>query len=245
MRQLCPIGQSIAENYCLVVPKERLMYSFGHAYIVINMWCQESVMYQMYRTDSRHIRWLYLFLGGFFAGVLVLNIWRNFFLQDMEFLSAASLSRLKFLEVDGGTFFRYVLRERLGAAVLLCLLATTYIGTIVLSAYALWMGTMAGIFLSVASIRYGIWGIVLVLVSVLPQYILLVPAYIMLMDWCCCLNMSLYHPERLGEIGYGRGKQYFIKKIPRFLVLFLVLIVGSALESYVNPMLLSVFLKIF
>ena len=31
--------------------------------------------------------WLYLFLGGFLAGVFVINIWRNLFLQDMELLN--------------------------------------------------------------------------------------------------------------------------------------------------------------
>lgn len=202
-------------------------------------------MYRAYGTDSRHIRWLYLFLGGFFAGVFILNIWRGSFLQDMELLSAASLSRLRYLEVDEGAFCRYVLRERMEVAILLSLLATTYIGAIVLSAYALWMGTLAGIFLSVASIRYGIRGIVLVLVSVLPQYLLLVPACIILMDWCYCLNMALYHPERLGDVGYGRGKQYLIRKIPRLLILIGIIIIGSVIESYVNPMLLSAFLKIF
>ena len=202
-------------------------------------------MYRVYGADSRHISWLYLFLGGFFVGVFVLNIWRNSFLQDMEFLCAACLSRLRYLDVDGGAFFRYVLRERMGAVILLCLLATTYVGTVVISAYALWMGAMAGIFLSVASIRYGIRGIALVLVSVLPQYLLLVPAYIMLMDWCYCLNMALYHPERLNEAGYVRGKQYLMRKIPRLLILTGIVITGSVMESYVNPSLLSGFLKIF
>lgn len=221
------------------------MYFSGHAYIVKTESVGKQIMYQTYGTDSRHIRWLYLFLGGFCAGVLVLNIWRSYFLQDMELLSASSLSRLKFLEVDGKAFFGYVLRERLGTAVLLCLLATTYIGGPAVSAYALWMGIMAGIFLSVASVRYGLRGIVLVLVSVLPHYLLLVPACIMLMDWCCYLNMAMYHPERLGEAGYGRRKQFLFRKIPRLLMMAGILIAGSAVESYVNPMLLSAFLKIF
>lgn len=202
-------------------------------------------MYQGYGMGSRRMRWLYLFLGGFLAGVLASNIWKTDFLQGMELLSAASLSRLRFLEVDGSAFFRYVLKERLGTAVLLCLLATTYVGTAAVSAYAFWMGGMAGIFLSVASIRYGIRGIALVLVSVLPQYLLLVPACILLMDWCCGLNMALYHPERLAETGYGRGKPYLVKIIPKLLTAAGILIAGSVLESYVNPMLLSVFLKIF
>lgn len=227
------------------VRKERSMYFSGHAYIVKNMGCQETVMYQIYGMDSRHIRWLYFFLGGFLAGILILNIWRDSVVQDMEFLSAASLSRLKFLEVDGKAFFRYVLQERLGTAALLCLLATTYIGAVSVSAYALWMGTMAGIFLSVASIRYGIRGIALALVSMMPHYLLLVPVCIMLMDWCYHLNMALYHSERLAESGYGRGKQYLIKEIPRLLVIAGVLIGESVVESYVNPVLLSGFLKIF
>ena len=225
--------------------KERSMYFSGHAYIVKNMGCQEAVMYRIYGMDSRHIRWLYFFLGGFLAGILLLNIWRDSFLQDMEFLSVASLSRLKYLEVDGKAFFRYVLRERLGTAVLLCLLATTYIGAVSVSVYALWMGTMAGVFLSVASIRYGIRGIALALVSMMPHYLLLVPVSIMLMDWCYHLNMALYHPERLAEAGYGRGKQYLIKEIPRLLVIVGILIVESVAESYVNPVLLTGFLKIF
>ncbi len=239
LRQLCLTGSSTARL------KDGGMYFPGHAYIVKNMRRREAVMYQIYGMDSRHIRWLYFFLGGFFAGILVLNIWRDSFLQDMEFLSAASLSRLKFLEVDGGAFFRYVLRERLGTAILLCLLATTYAGAVSVSAYALWMGTMAGVFLSVASIRYGIRGIALALVSMMPHYLLLVPAYIMLMDWCCHLNMALYHSDRLAEAGRGRGKQYLIRDIPRLLVILGILIAGGVAESYVNPVLLSAFLKIF
>ena len=63
--------------------------------------------------------------------------------------------------------------------------------------FALWAGTMAGVFLSVASIRYGMKGIALVLAGILPQYLLLVPACIMLMNWCYKICTALYHPENL------------------------------------------------
>ena len=202
-------------------------------------------MHQGYGTDSRRISWLYLFLGGFLIGILVLNIWRDFFLQDMELLNVASLSRIRYMEVDSGTFLLYVLKERMGIVVLLCLLATTYLGTVAVSVYALGMGTMAGVVLSVASIRYGLKGILLILISVFPQYLLLVPGCIMLMEWCCRLCTLLYHPERMGDMGYGTRKQHLLRRVVQLLVIVGILLLGSVLESYANPVLLSGFLKIF
>ena len=202
-------------------------------------------MHQIYRTDSRHTSWLYLFLGGFLIGVFAMNIWKNLFLQDMELLNAASLSRLRYLEVDGGAFFLYVLKERIGTALFLCILATTYIGIYAVPLFALWMGAMAGIFLSVASIRYGLKGIVLIAAGILPQYLLLVPACVMLMNWCYQLSAALYHPERAADLRYGTKKQYLLRKAAQLLVILGAVMIGSAIESYINPMLLSAFLKIF
>lgn len=195
--------------------------------------------------NSRHISWLYLFLGGFLAGILMINIWRNAFFGEMDLLSAASLSRLKYLDINGRSFLAYILRERLGTVVLLCLLATTYAGTVAIALYAGWMGMMAGVFLSIAAMRYGIKGIFLILAGILPQYLLLVPAYIMLMKWCYQMCTGLYYPHKVYEDGYGVKRQYFMKKILQLLIILLVVIIGSMVESYVNPILISRFLKIF
>ena len=166
-------------------------------------------------------------------------------MQDMELLNAASLSRLRYLEVDGGSFFLYVLKERIGTAFLLCVLATTYVGVYAVSFFALWMGTMAGIFLSVASIRYGLKGIGLVAAGILPQYLLLVPACVMLMNWCYQLSAALYHQEKAADFRYGTKKQYLMRKMAQLFLILGVIVIGSAMESYINPKLLSAFLKIF
>lgn len=204
-----------------------------------------KTMHRIYSTDSRHISWLYLFLGGFLAGVFVINIWRDIFLQDMELLNAASLSRLRYLEVDGGSFFLYVLKERLGLVLMLCLLATTYVGGYTVYLFVLWMGAMAGIFLSVSSIRYGIKGIALILAGILPQYLFLVPACIMLINWCYRLNVALYHPERAVDIRYGTKKQYLLQKAVQLFIIMGIVMLGSAAESYINPLLFTNFLKLF
>lgn len=202
-------------------------------------------MRKIFGTDRKNISWLYLFLGGFLAGILWINFRSSSILQNMELLNTSSLHRLRYLDIDGGTFFLYVLRERMGAVIIMCLMAITFLGAAAVSVYAFWMGAMAGIFLSVASIRYGLKGIALVLVGIVPHYFMLVPACIMLMNWCYTLSTALYYPERAAESTYGSRKQYLIRKIPQLLIIVGVVIIGSLLESYVNPSLLSHFLKIF
>lgn len=202
-------------------------------------------VHKIYETDSRHISWLYLFLGGFLAGIFLINLCRDSFFKEMELLNTASLSRLKYLDIDNGAFFLFVLRERLGIVAVLCIAATTYIGIFAVPVFAFWMGTMAGVFLSVASIRYGLRGILLVFAGIFPQYVLLVPACIMLMNWCYKLNMALYRPDSRYGRGYGGGKRFFVSNLFQLFAVIIVVIIGSALESYVNPTLLSIFLKIF
>lgn len=179
------------------------------------------------------------------SGVLIINIWRSSFLREMDLLNAASLSRLKYLDIDGNSFFIYVLRERLGTALALCLLATTYVGTAAIYLYAAGLGIMAGIFLSVSAIRYGLKGILLVAAGILPHYIFLVPACIMLMNWCYQLCTGMYYPHRTVENVYGNRKQYFMKKVLQLFIILGVVIIGSLVESYVNPIMFSGFLKIF
>lgn len=202
-------------------------------------------MDRMQGTYSRHVSWLYLFLGGFLAGIFAVNMWGDFFLGGTDLLSVPSLGRLRYLEVDSNAFLLYVLKERLGMVLLLCLLATTYMGILVVSGYACWIGMIAGIFLSTASIRYGLKGILLVLVGVLPQYLLLVPACIMLMNWCYRLCTALYFPHQSGELVYGGGRRYLLRRLPKLCLILVIILISSVLESYINPILLTYFLKIF
>ena len=202
-------------------------------------------MQKIRMTNSRHISWLYLFLGGFFAGTLLINIFKSFFLEKMNLLNEASISRLKYLDINNNALLGYVIRERLGIVIILGLLATTYVGLLAMNIFAAWMGLMAGVFLSVSAIRYGLKGIMLILAGILPQYFLLVPACIMLMNWCYLLCAGLYFPHKSMETSYGNKKQFLIRKTGQLTIIIGVVIIASILESYVNPTLLKIFLKLF
>lgn len=160
-------------------------------------------------------------------------------------LGAASLGRLKYLEINGGAFLLYVLKKRFRTIILLCVLATTYAGVLAISLFSIWLGMTAGFFLSAAAIRYGMKGILLILAGILPQYFVLVPAVIMLMNWCYQLCTWLYFPYRCCENTCRIKQQYYIKKILQILIIFGVVIIGSLLESYVNPIILCNFLNFF
>ena len=201
-------------------------------------------MYQGYRTNSRHISWLYLFLGGFLFGIFVLNIWRDSFFREMELLNVASLSRLRYMQVDGSTFYVCSAGTTGNSCVALSVGDYLYRDCGTFGLYFVY-GNLSGN--CIVGSFYPIWnqGILLILVSVLPQYLLLVPAYIMLIGWCWRLCNALYHPGRHCEGGYGTPKQILFRKVVQLLVIVGIIFVGSIVESYINPILLSGFLKIF
>ncbi|WMC92905.1 stage II sporulation protein M [Kineothrix sp. MB12-C1] len=175
----------------------------------------------------------------------MINIWKNIFFGEMDLLGAASLNRLKYLDINGSAFLLYILKGRLKTMLFLCLLATTYVGILSVSLYAGFMGMMAGIFLSTAAMRYGIKGIFLIIAGTFPQYLLLVPAYLMLMRWCWQICAGLYYPHKVYENGYGMRQQYYMKKLLQLTIILVAIFIGSLIESYVNPILLSRFLKMF
>ena len=195
--------------------------------------------------SERYINWLYLFAGGFVAGIFIMNIGKNFFLDNGGILNINALNRIKYLEVDGSALFRYVLKERAGGVFLLTIMATTFIGIAASYLFVLWQGALTGMFITAATIRYGMKGVLLMLAGMFPQQLLLVPAWVMLLNWCCQLCCKFYYPHKDYETGYRNKNSYLIRKGVMFLWIIGVVIIGSILECYVNPILVTELLNIF
>ncbi len=195
--------------------------------------------------SDRYLNWLYMFAGGFIAGIFIMNFGKTFFLSDGGILNINALNRIKYLDVDGTALLRYVLKERAGMVFLLVILATTLAGIISSYVFVLWQGALTGMFITAATIRYGMKGILLMLAAMFPQQLLLVPAWIMLLNWCCQLCCKFYYPHKDYDPEYGNRNRYLIRKGILFLWIIGVVIIGSILECYVNPILVSEILKIF
>lgn len=187
----------------------------------------------------------YLFLIGFFVGILIVNFGYDTWVRNGELLGAEMMSRLKSSRPEGESLVGYILKHRLSAVCILGLVSTTVVGMPVIGAYICYTGLAAGCLLSVAVVRYGIRGLLFMAGVLFPQAILLVPAYIGLFLWAADVNRILYAPRTQLE-GYERfGSRFYWKKGAQMIGIITVVIIGCLLESYVNPDIVHFVLKIF
>lgn len=193
----------------------------------------------------RHISLLTVFLAGFVAGIFIMNAGRRILLENTALLDEYSLYQMKYMTVDGNVFFLYVLKKRLGTLLGIVLLSSTYLGIITVFAYSGWLGISLGMLLSAAILRYGMKGLLLMITAAFPQYLLYVPAFVMLLKNAYELCASIYFPGRCREL-HSAGKSSELKGwILKFLMISGVVITGALIESYVNPNLVTNLLKIF
>ena len=188
---------------------------------------------------------IYLFTIGLFLGILIVNLGYDTWITDGSLLGTDMISRLKNSTPDGGGLFGYIIRHRLFTVCMLGLLATTIIGLPVVCGYICYSGLAAGCLLSVAVIRYGIRGLLLMAAGILPQGLLLIPAYTALFIWAVSVNRMLYSKNPYKEPYMRYSKQTYIKKGVQIAGIMAVVIIGCLLESYVNPKMLHFILKIF
>lgn len=190
-------------------------------------------------------KWLILFLFGFIAGIFMMNLWTEQFLTEGSVLDETSLARLKYLEVNKSSLLLYVLKKRLGTVWMVALLSTTFLGMLAVYGYTVWLGVSMGFLMSAFAIQFGMKGILLFVVGTFPQYLLYVPAIIWLLVWGYRMTIKLYFPDKDISGQYDNKKQLFLRNFIQLLMIHGVVIIGCLLESYVNPNIITKFLKIF
>lgn len=195
--------------------------------------------------NSIYIRWFYLFLASFLLGIIIMNLGTELFLSKEGIFSTASINRLKYIEINHLSFLKYVLRHRMGAGVILILLSSTGIGLISVYACVVWQGMLAGMTITAATIRFGIKGLLLILGSVFPHQLLLIPAQVMLLGWCYENSIRGQMKGNITTPYYRTKKQQFLHQGIILLWIWIVILIGCFLESYVNPILISDLVKIF
>lgn len=187
---------------------------------------------------------IYSLFFGFFTGILGMILKKERLLYHTGFLDSYTLGPVKYLEPDSGRLLSAVLIKRLGMAALLIILATTYLGGAAAYCYQAWSGLAIGILAAGSVIRYGFKGILLVLGSLLPQQLILIPAFLMLSVKCCELCRLLYSCDAGGLSGRERGR-ILLKKGLSMASVVLLITAGCFVEAYINPGILKRILQLF
>lgn len=183
-----------------------------------------------------------VFCIGLLAGIFIMNMGKSILLEDTGLFDEYTLYRMKYMTVDSSALFCYVFRKRIIMLLFMVILSTTYLGYVVCRAATAWCGMSLGIFLAVLSVRYGIKGLILAAVSIFPQYLFYVPAVVMMLEWCESLYRAIYSR---GLSVDGGDRKFLMKKLGRLGVIAALVILGCLAEGYVNPGLLTGYLKVF
>ncbi len=202
------------------------------------------------RLAGRNIRlypgrhnFLAVFCVGLLVGVFVLNIGKGILLEETGLFDEYTLYNMKYMTVDNSALFCYILRKRIGKLLILAVISTTYLGLAACMGTVFWYGMSAGVLLTSLTIRYGLKGILLAIVSVLPQYLLYIPVMLAMLFWCETVFHSIYNRNGGGYEALDRI--FWIRKAGQLLAVILITAFGCLLEGYINPYLLLGYLKIF
>lgn len=183
----------------------------------------------------------FLFLIGFGIGLFAAYFGREIWFQTTGILDEDTLYWMKYMTVDSGVLFAYVLCKRCRNFFVLIIMATTYLGLVFCGGITVKYGFSIGFFISSAVYRYGIKGLLLGIVGAFPQYLCYVPAILLLIRWCEELHRSIYFYHNIT----GQGKKSLPGRLGKLALILMVLIFGCVLECFVNPVLLKGFLQFF
>lgn len=186
---------------------------------------------------------LILFIIGICGGILLANLVKSELLSGTELLGENALLQVRYAVIDSKSLFLRLLGQRLGEAILLILLSTTFLGLAAVWFYAFRYGLSLGLLLTVLLAEHRVRGLLLLVAGLLPQMLLYVPVWALLLALAERTCRRLYYMN--GNEGLAGLKRMGIHLSAQTGLLLFMLAVGCWLEAYVNPYLLRLVVKIF
>lgn len=167
---------------------------------------------------------LALFMPGFLLGILYVNLEAEQFASGTGIFSEYFLRQYQTADILTGEYVWYLMQVRLFPFLLLLGAAFTKFRKAAVVLFLIWTGFSAGLLFSMAVLGMGIKGSILCIVGMLPQFLLYIPAYFIVLWYAYCYPRMQWN-------------------VQKSLVSGGLLLVGMILELYVNPSLMGAFLN--
>lgn len=176
------------------------------------------------RISDRRKHFILLYMLGFFFGILYANVVSKDYVAAVGIFNEYFLNQFVQTEIVVQDYLWYILRIRIMPLVALGVMGCLRIRKAVVVCFLLWTGLLCGILFTSAVMKMGLKGIVLCLVAALPQFILYIAGYVLVLWYLYNYPVSRWNMTKT--------------------VAFAVFIsLGILLECYVNPILMKMFLK--
>ncbi len=169
---------------------------------------------------------LAFFMPGFLLGILYMNLTAQNTFTNPGIFSESFLRQYEAAEVAAGIYLMYLIRVRVFPFLMLVGLSFTRVRKFSAGAFLVWTGFSCGLLLSMAVMEMGIKGILFCVIGVLPQFLLYIPSYMVVLWYCW-----IYPQNR-----WNREKTVFVVA---------AMLAGILLEAYVNPVLVKGALRLF
>ena len=167
---------------------------------------------------------LLFFLSGFIAGLVFGCISGRDYADYAGILSEYYMNKYKYMELEEGRLFFYLVRKRLFPVLCLMLLSRTTLAEHANRLYVIWHGFSFGTLFTLLSVCYGAAGIAVGMTGVFPQYLFYVPAMIIIFN--------------SKKVKYGPAEILTV-----YMIVFVLLAAGIFVETWLNPSLLQGLLK--
>ncbi len=181
----------------------------------------------------------YLFFGSFFIGILLANLSGSKRLLDYGIFNVYFLKQFEYSSISYTDLFLYILETRAPVFLFLAVLGVTELWYLAHVLFVMWNGGALG-FLFVSGIsNLGVKGILLVVLSLVPQYLSYVMLYLIL--FFAQQRLHAKGGRALADRRHGRWAGYLISCA----LAAVLLILGILSETYLNPGIMKGILKIF
>lgn len=164
------------------------------------------------------------FMPGFLLGILYVNLIMKKYTAEPGIFSDYFLKQYQTAEIVAQEYIWYLIKIRVTPFLLLLGLSFTKLRKFSSIAFLIWTGFSCGMLLSMAVVGMGVKGSILCFVGILPQFLLYVPAY-MVVIW----------------YGYTYPKNRW--NMQKTVFAGVAMVIGIVLEAYVNPILMQAFLS--
>ncbi|GLC80384.1 stage II sporulation protein M [Lacrimispora brassicae] len=181
----------------------------------------------MYASLERNLkaedRCLLCFFAGLIAGTVIANFWYPSFMEEAAYYLGLLDRNVNLDKGERLQLFYQVLRQRGIEVWIAWLIGLTAYAVPLFCLLTAGIGFSMGFVLSVITVQKGLMGLLVFLMTVMPQGLCYLPLWSILLLW-----------------GMQKGRQF---RVPAFLLLLFLAALGSACEAWLNPFFLKMVLS--